>query len=51
MTAGPFHRSSTAAGMVIALVAPPAAVRFSRLVPGLPNGAVAMLASNRLPEP
>jgi putative ABC transport system permease protein len=51
ITAGPSHRSRTAAGMVIAGDAAPVAARFRRFVPGLPNGAVAMLSGNRLPEP
>ena len=51
ITAGPSQRSSTDAGIVIAGDAAPVAVRFRRLVPGLPYGAVAMLSAKRLPEP
>ena len=39
--------SVAVAGMTIALVAPPAAVRFRRLVPGFPYGAPAIAAANR----
>src|SRR5438552_3296579 len=51
MTAGPSQRSSAAAGMTIADVGPPAAVRLRRFEPVFPYGAVAIVALERLPDP